>query len=216
MAAKKVLLSQSTPKSSSITTHLPSLPRRKSLRSSASFPAESTSFEATTNGATTAAVSAGTTTVSTVGITGGGGSGSGSGDMESSRLMGEMRAGERMQQGSMRPPIRASLDEVGELWNNEIEGELGGSFVPAAPHPLLPVPGKTPWPATRGPTRWMKGWDGGRGSARCRQRSSTSPGAFARRTPHLGTTRGAVEPHRLPFSPSPTQIWVGCERENAR
>uniref|UniRef100_A0A0E0PW90 Uncharacterized protein n=1 Tax=Oryza rufipogon TaxID=4529 RepID=A0A0E0PW90_ORYRU len=135
MAAKKVLLSQSTSKSSSITTHLPSLPRRKSLRSSASSPAESASFEATTNGATTAAVSAGTTTVSTVGITGGGRSGSGSGDMESSRLMGEMRVGERMQRGSMRPPIRASLDEVGELWNDEIEGELGGSFVPAAPLP---------------------------------------------------------------------------------
>uniref|UniRef100_A0A0D3GF75 Uncharacterized protein n=1 Tax=Oryza barthii TaxID=65489 RepID=A0A0D3GF75_9ORYZ len=174
MAAKKVLLSQSTPKSSSITTHLPSLPRRKSLRSSASSLAESASFEATTNGATTTAVSARTTTVSAVGIT------------------------------------------VGELWNDEIEGELGGSFVLAAPHPLLPVPGKTPWPAARGPTRWMKGWDGGRGSAGRRQRSSTSPGAFAQRTPHLGTTRGAVEPHRLPSSPSPAQIWVGCERENAR
>ncbi|BAH93432.1 Os06g0271300 [Oryza sativa Japonica Group] len=111
MATKKVMLSQSTPKSSSITTHLPSLPCRKSLRSSASSPAESASFETTTNGATTAAVSAGTTTVSAAGITGGGGSG----DTKSSRLMGEMRAGERMQRGSMRPPSPASFDEVGEL-----------------------------------------------------------------------------------------------------
>lgn len=137
MAAKKALLSQSTPESSSITTHvLPSLPRRKSLRSSASSPAASASADATTNGATAADVSAGTTTASAAGITGGGGSGSGSGSggAESSRSMGETRPGERMRRGSMRPPRPASLDDVGELWNDEIEGDLGGSlFLPAPP-----------------------------------------------------------------------------------
>ena len=46
--------------------------------------------------------------------------------------MGETRPGERMRRGSMSPPRPTSLDEVGEPWKDGADGDLGGTFRPAA------------------------------------------------------------------------------------
>ncbi|TVU44034.1 hypothetical protein EJB05_03460, partial [Eragrostis curvula] len=122
MSAKKALLSQSTVESSSMTTHLPSLPRRHSLRSSP-LPSSSSSRTATNGACAACSLGAASSSTAAATLTAG----------EPSWSMGDTRPGERILRGSMRP---ASLDD-GELWNAGASGDLGGSFwTPPPPPPV--------------------------------------------------------------------------------
>ena len=88
------------------------------------------------NAGTAGGCSAGTTAAASSFAAGAGGkagsrSGRGGGAAPSGS-MGETRPGERMRRGSMSPPRPTSLDEVGEPWKDGADGDLGGTFRPAA------------------------------------------------------------------------------------